>query len=94
MVLVRKAGDRFGVTPIITSGQRYRGRLGSYHRKCMAADFYVPGIPRADLARYLRSLPEAGGVGTYCHTKSVHIDIGEPRNWSQCGFRFRFSQRG
>ncbi|MCA3626263.1 MAG: YcbK family protein [Methylobacterium sp.] len=94
MVLVRKAGDRFGATPIITSGQRYRGRLGSYHRRCMAADFYVPGIPRADLARYLRSLPEAGGVGTYCHTKSVHIDIGEPRNWSQCGFRFRFSQRG
>ena len=94
MALVRKAGDRFGTTPIITSGQRYRGRLGSYHRKCMAADFYVPGVPRADLARYLRSLPEAGGVGTYCHTKSVHIDIGEPRNWSQCGFRFRFSQRG
>lgn len=94
MALMRKAGDRFGATPVITSGQRYRGRLGSYHRKCMAADFFVPGVARADLARYLRSLPEAGGVGTYCHTKSVHIDIGEPRNWSQCGFRFRFSQRG
>ncbi len=94
MSLVRKAGDKFGATPVITSGQRYRGRLGSYHRRCMAADFFVPGVARSDLARYLRSLPEAGGVGTYCHTKSVHIDIGEPRNWSQCGFRFRFSQRG
>ncbi|PPD13721.1 MAG: hypothetical protein CTY25_10640 [Methylobacterium sp.] len=94
MALVRKAGDRFGATPIITSGQRYRGRLGSYHRRCMAADFFVPGVARSDLARFLRSLPEAGGVGTYCHTKSVHIDVGEPRNWSQCGFRFRFSQRG
>jgi hypothetical protein len=94
IALVRRAGDRFGATPVITSGQRYRGRIGSYHRKCMAADFFVPGVARADLARYLRGLPEAGGVGTYCHTKSVHIDIGEPRNWSQCGFRFRFSQRG
>lgn len=94
IAILRKAGDKFGATPVITSGQRNRGRSGSYHRKCMAADFIVPGVARADLARYLRSLPEAGGVGTYCHTKSVHIDLGEPRNWSQCGFRFRFSQRG
>lgn len=91
--LVRIAGEHFKGTPVITSGQRNRGRLGSYHRKCMAADFFVPGIERARLAKFLRSLPEAGGVGTYCHTKSVHIDIGEPRNWWQCGFRFRFAQR-
>jgi hypothetical protein len=93
MKLVRLAGEHFGATPIITSGQRNRGRRGSYHRKCMAADFFVPGIERARLAKYLRTLPGAGGVGTYCHTKSVHIDIGEARNWWQCGFRFRFAQR-
>lgn len=91
--LVRIAGEHFKGTPVITSGQRDRGRRGSYHRKCMAADFFVPGVERSVLAKYLRSLPEAGGVGTYCHTKSVHIDIGEPRNWYQCGFRFRFAQR-
>lgn len=91
--IVRIAGEHFKGTPVITSGQRNRGRLGSYHRKCMAADFFVPGIERARLAKFLRTLPEAGGVGTYCHTKSVHIDIGEPRNWWQCGFRFRFAQR-
>ena len=91
--LVRIAGEHFKGTPVITSGQRDRGRRGSYHRKCMAADFFVPGVERAALARYLRSIPGAGGVGTYCHTKSVHIDIGEPRNWYQCGFRFRFAQR-
>jgi hypothetical protein len=93
MAIVRKAGEKFGATPVITSGQRSRGRGGSYHRRCMAADFFVPGVARAELARYLRGLPGAGGVGTYCHTKSVHIDIGEPRNWWQCGFRFRFAQR-
>lgn len=91
--LVRIAGEHFKGTPVITSGQRDRGRRGSYHRKCMAADFFVPGVERAALAKYLRSVPGAGGVGTYCHTKSVHIDIGEPRNWYQCGFRFRFAQR-
>lgn len=91
--IIRIAGEHFKGTPVITSGQRNRGRLGSYHRKCMAADFFVPGIERARLAKFLRTLPEAGGVGTYCHTKSVHIDVGEPRNWWQCGFRFRFAQR-
>lgn len=90
---IRLAGEHFKGTPVITSGQRDRGRRGSYHRRCMAADFFVPGVERAVLAKYLRSLPGAGGVGTYCHTKAVHIDIGEPRNWYQCGFRFRFAQR-
>lgn len=90
---VQQAGAHFGATPIITSGQRDRGRRGSYHRSCMAVDFFVPGIERAVLAKYLRSLPGAGGVGTYCHTKAVHIDLGEARNWSQCGFRFRFALR-
>lgn len=93
MGLIRQAGEYFGGTPVITSGQRNRGRAGSFHRRCMAADFFVPGIERARLAKYLRSVVGAGGVGTYCHTKSVHIDIGEPRNWYQCGRRFRFAQR-
>lgn len=93
LAYVQKAGAHFGVTPIITSGQRDRGRRGSFHRRCMAVDFFVPGIERARLARFLRSLPGAGGVGTYCHTRAVHIDIGEPRNWYQCGRRFRFAQR-
>ena len=30
----------------------------------------------------LRSLPDRGGVGTYCHTKSVHYDVGSQRDWS------------
>lgn len=93
MDIVQKAGQHFGGTPVITSGQRFRGRRGSFHRKCMAADFIIPGVDRSRLASFLRRLPEAGGVGTYCHTKAVHIDIGDPRNWYQCGFRFRFAQR-
>jgi Bacterial protein of unknown function (DUF882) len=93
MAIIHRAGTHFHGTPIITSGQRQRGRLGSYHRKCMAADFFIEGVERARLAKYLRGLSDAGGVGTYCHTKAVHIDTGEPRNWYQCGFRFRFSQR-
>ncbi len=87
MDIVKKAGAFFHSIPIITSGYRSRGRRGSMHRLCKAVDFIVPGVSTQTLANYLKALPEAGGVGTYCHTKSVHIDTGEPRNWGYCGFR-------
>ncbi len=87
MNIVKKAGAFFRSVPIITSGYRARGRRGSLHRQCKAVDFIVPGVSTHTLANYLKALPEAGGVGTYCHTKSVHIDVGEPRNWGYCGFR-------
>ncbi len=93
MALVRKAGEKFGGTPVITSGFRDRGRRGSHHRKCEAADFFITGVSSGQLVSYLKSLPGAGGVGTYCHTKSVHIDTGEPRNWHQCGRRRSFALR-
>jgi Peptidase M15 len=94
MDIVKKAGAFFRAVPIITSGYRSRGRRGSLHRQCKAVDFIVPGVSTHTLANYLKALPEAGGVGTYCHTKSVHIDVGEPRNWGYCGFRrIYFSMR-
>jgi len=85
MALIHKAGDHFGATPVITSGYRDHGRRGSLHRSCEAADFIVPGVGGGELVAFLRKQPGAGGVGTYCHTKSVHIDIGEPRDWRYCG---------
>ncbi len=87
MAIVSKAGVFFRALPVITSGFRANGRRGSLHRKCLAVDFFIPGVGTQTLAKYLRTLPESGGVGTYCHTKSVHIDTGEARNWGYCGFR-------
>ncbi len=79
----------YGRTPIITSGyrsprhnRRVRGARKSTHIYCKAADIQVVGISKWRLAKYLRSLPGRGGVGTYCHTRSVHIDIGTKRDWN------------
>jgi Peptidase M15 len=95
LAILRKAGRRFGGAVVITSGYRDGGRRGSYHRKCMAADIKIDGVPKETLAAYFRSLPEAGGVGLYCHNGVVHIDTAEPRNWTYCGFvRTSFSLRG
>jgi len=75
---------------IITSG--YRGHLhnisaggvrGSLHTACAAADIKIPGISKYQLASYVRSLPNRGGVGLYCHD-AVHVDIGSPREWNWC----------
>jgi uncharacterized protein YcbK (DUF882 family) len=74
---------------IVTSGYRSptrnkkaRGAQHSLHMYCSAADIQVEGVSKWELASYLRSMPGRGGVGTYCYTESVHIDIGPERDWN------------
>jgi uncharacterized protein YcbK (DUF882 family) len=88
--LLKRVERKFGRTPIVTSGYRsrrynrlIRGARNSMHISCKAADIQVKGVSKWRLARYLRSLPGRGGVGTYCHTASVHIDIGTKRDWNR-----------
>ncbi|MEO1702256.1 MAG: D-Ala-D-Ala carboxypeptidase family metallohydrolase [Pseudomonadota bacterium] len=90
LVRVLKRVEReFGKPVVITSGYRSpsrnsnaRGAKNSLHIYCAAADIQIEGVSKWDLASYLRSMPGRGGVGTYCHTKSVHIDIGPKRDWN------------
>jgi uncharacterized protein YcbK (DUF882 family) len=79
----------YGKKPVITSGyrdparnKRARGARNSLHMFCAAADVQIEGISKAELANYVRAMPGRGGVGTYCHTDSVHIDIGPERDWN------------
>lgn len=79
----------YGRQVMVTSGLRdlkhnasAGGSRRSLHTTCQAADIQVPGVSKWDLAAYLRTIPGRGGVGTYCHTESVHIDTGEPRDWN------------
>lgn len=79
----------YGKKAVITSGyrnqarnQRARGAKNSLHMYCAAADVQIPGVSKWELANYVRSMPGRGGVGTYCHTESVHIDVGPERDWN------------
>lgn len=98
LVRVLKAVEqRYGKKVVVTSGyrspkrnRRARGAKNSLHMYCAAADIQVAGVSKWDLAKYLRSMPGRGGVGTYCHTKSVHVDIGPERDWN---WRCRRSSR-
>ncbi|TIS69348.1 MAG: DUF882 domain-containing protein [Mesorhizobium sp.] len=79
----------YGKKMIVTSGyrdparnRRANGAKNSLHMYCAAADIQVPGVSKSQLASYIRSMPGRGGVGTYCHTESVHIDVGPERDWN------------
>lgn len=87
--ILRKMESHYHKKVIITSGQRSRGRPGSLHRQCAAADIVVPGVDAKALATFARSIPNVGGVGTYCHPEMIHVDIGTPRDWKYgCGSYF------
>jgi len=79
----------YGRKMMVTSGyrdparnRRANGAKNSLHMYCAAADIQVPGVSKWELASYLRTMPGRGGVGTYCHTESVHVDVGPERDWN------------
>lgn len=87
--ILKQVEGHYGKPAVVTSGYRSparnkkaRGAKNSLHIYCAAADIQVAGVSKWELASYLRSMPGRGGVGTYCHTQSVHIDIGPTRDWN------------
>lgn len=79
----------YGKKLVVTSGYRsptynrqVRGARNSQHMYCAAADIHMPGISKWELAKFAKSLPGRGGVGTYCHTDAIHVDVGPEREWN------------
>lgn len=91
--VLRDISGHFGRPVVVTSGYRGGGRSGSYHRKCQAADIQIAGVAPSAIARYARSMDSVGGVGTYGHTRSVHVDVGD-RVFSWYGNRRRNAMMG
>jgi uncharacterized protein YcbK (DUF882 family) len=69
----------FGSPVIVTSGFRSRGRRGSYHRVCMAADVQIAGVRPSQIIAYAQRLDDVGGLGTYSYTRSIHVDVREQK---------------
>ena len=87
--MLKQIEGHYGKRMVVTSGyrspaynRRVRGARKSMHMYCAAVDVQIDGVSKWELARYTRSMPGRGGVGTYCHTESVHIDIGPERDWN------------
>ena len=89
VAMLHRLEKKFGKKPIITSGyrspaynRRVRGAKRSKHMTCEAADIRIPGVSKWKLAKYVRSMPGRGGVGTYCRSSFIHIDISTKRDWN------------
>ena len=74
----------FGKKIVMNSGYRtpwhnydVRGAKNSYHMKCMAADFFIPGVSKQKLIAFARKNALIGGLGCYPGRKFIHIDVRE-----------------
>lgn len=79
--ILGKVVDRFGAVKVTSTWRPpWRARRGSYHKRCEAMDFRVPGIRPRIVLDYARALPEVGGNKVYWNGL-IHIDTGPRRPW-------------
>ncbi len=79
----------FGKKIVMNSGYRtpwhnasVGGAENSYHMKCMAADFFIPGVPKEKLIAFAKRNRLIGGLGCYPGRKFIHIDVRDvPRSY-------------
>ncbi len=79
----------FGKKIVMNSGYRtpwhnasVGGAANSYHMKCMAADFFIPGVSKDKLIAFAKRNRLIGGLGCYPNEKFIHIDVREkPRSY-------------
>jgi hypothetical protein len=98
--ILRQVESHFGRDVTVTSGCRsysHNRRIGgareSYHLRCQAADIKINGVGKGKVANYVATLAQRGGLGTYCHDGSIHVDIGPRRQWYWgCAGQRNFSQ--
>ena len=75
--LVITSGFRHFITNEMTEG----ASLASWHPRAGAVDFFIPGVPVEQTARFGQWLA-GGGVGLYRSKNFTHVDRGRVRSWS------------
>jgi uncharacterized protein YcbK (DUF882 family) len=74
--LMVTSGFRHFITNELTEG----AVLASWHPKAGAVDFFIPGVPVEQVARFGTWLA-GGGVGLYLKKNFIHVDRGSVRHW-------------
>ncbi len=89
--LIWEFEGHFGRKVIMHSGYRDRqhntaagGADNSYHTKCMAADFYIPGVDKRELIAFAMRTSSVGGLGCYLGRPFIHVDVRDrPRGYNR-----------
>ena len=79
----------FGKKIVMNSGYRdpfhnaaVGGQDDSFHMKCMAADFFIPGVDKRRLIAFAEHNNMVGGLGCYPGRSFIHVDVRDrPRGW-------------
>jgi zinc D-Ala-D-Ala carboxypeptidase len=87
--LIWEFEGHFGRKVIMNSGYRdgrhnsaAGGSDNSYHTKCMAADFYIPGVDKRELIAFAMRTDSVGGLGCYPGKQFIHVDVRDrPRGY-------------
>ena len=90
-VVIAEFEGHFGRKVVVSSGYRdpeHNSRVGgadaSYHMKCMAADFFIPGVDKRKLVAYAARLRSVGGLGCYSGRSFIHVDVRDrPAGWNK-----------
>ena len=89
--VIAGAERHFNAPVVVTSGYRnpirnwfQGGADDSFHKRCMAADIFVPGVAKSALIAYMMRDPGVGGLGCYPGRKFIHIDVRDrPRGYTR-----------
>jgi zinc D-Ala-D-Ala carboxypeptidase len=89
--LIWEFEGHFGRKVIMQSGYRDAqhnsaagGGDNSYHMRCMAADFYIPGVDKAQLIAFAMRTSGVGGLGCYPGRQFIHVDVRDrPRGYTR-----------
>jgi hypothetical protein len=80
-LILAKISDKFGAVKVTSTWRPpWRARRGSYHKRCEAMDFRVPGVRPRTVLEWARTLSEVGGHKVYWNG-IMHIDTGPRRRW-------------
>jgi len=89
--LIWEFEGHFGRKVIMNSGYRdahHNAKAGgadnSFHTKCMAADFYIPGVDKRELIAFAMNTSSVGGLGCYPGRQFIHLDVRDrPRGYNR-----------
>jgi zinc D-Ala-D-Ala carboxypeptidase len=89
--LIWEFEGHFGRKVVMHSGYRDAhnnsaagGADNSYHKKCMAADFYIPGVDKKHLIDFAMRTSGVGGLGCYPGRNFIHVDVRDrPRGYNR-----------
>ncbi|PZN99549.1 MAG: hypothetical protein DCF30_11565 [Hyphomicrobiales bacterium] len=80
-LILAKISDKYGAVKVTSTWRPpWRARRGSYHKRCEAMDFRVPGVRPRSVMEWVRALPEVGGHKVYWNG-ILHVDTGPRRRW-------------